>query len=281
MADGASFEIQNNDLLFTFTYDSYDDQLNISCLHITQFYEWDTIIGKGLDKSSSDHMKIVLSPKKLFELFCKFKDGLLNEYSKVNLQNKMKAQDCPIAIEIITYAPFDPEQSDVKQILLYAKNISTEERNCKKIQQRDSQVDNLLSVIKQMSVEMQDIKFRMKRAEKTADFAAQKIKDLETRNIYTKEEVNNLVTNFNDAIRDAIRIDVYRKQEIDEITKKCMSEEDSINVYEKITTRMNEIDTKIGNYQTSFNDLVEKLNAKQLYSKEEIDSLLAQCVKNA
>jgi DNA repair ATPase RecN len=218
-------------------------------LHITQFYEWDTIIGKGLDKSSSDHMKIVLSPKKLFELFCKFKDGLLNEYSKVNLQNKMKAQDCPIAIEIITYAPFDPEQSDVKQILLYAKNISTEERNCKKIQQRDSQVDNLLSVIKQMSVEMQDIKFRMKRAEKTADFAAQKIKDLETRNIYTKEEVNNLVTNFNDAIR--------------------------------ITTRMNEIDTKIGNYQTSFNDLVEKLNAKQLYSKEEIDSLLAQCVKNA
>jgi len=160
MADINSFSIEEQELSYSFAFDPYGNQMRISCV-CPQFHEWETTICDDLEKSSSDHMRIILSPKKLFELFTKFKFNQLNDYSKIILQKKMKAPDCPVSIEIITYAPFDQDQSDVKQILLEPKNISIEERNCKKIQQRDFQVENLSAIIKHTSHEINEIKEKM------------------------------------------------------------------------------------------------------------------------
>lgn len=209
MDDNSQFAIKYGDLNYLFAFDIFGKQLRIACKHPTQFYEWETTITEDLEKSSNEHMKLTMSPDHLFDLFTKYKHGQLNEYTEITLQEKMKSHTVEISIVIISHAPFDHDESESKQILLYPKNISTKERNSRILQQRDLHIDTLSNKVKELSDEINKLKTKI--LDPGND---------EKLDIYKKEELDQKFWLYNHTIETRILCDFAKiKEEMDEIKK--------------------------------------------------------------
>jgi len=97
-------EISFTDPTHTFDYKIEYDEIN-NCTHIcvthtSDFFKWSKTIADDLTENVYGHIKIVLTPKDVYNIFCKFHNKSLSANYKIILPEKYKHATYPLSIEI-------------------------------------------------------------------------------------------------------------------------------------------------------------------------------------
>jgi len=205
----AEFTFTEYDFDYKIAYGQQNNSITLCIVHNTEFLQWSKTITTNLTESTSEHMKITLTPKNLYNILFDYSQGKLPERYKVILPDNFKHPDVPLPIEIQSTMDYK-EEWDIKIITLEPLSVPSEKRFELKLIQRDKQITALTSQIDYLTAQMKELvaKFDMI--------------DMNTININTNVDMNTDVKNNHryiskkEAYATFARIDdYYTKEESD------------------------------------------------------------------
>jgi len=139
---------------YKFNYDLEEDTLEIISEHTKEFFKWVLKIDQPFKSSPGAELGYNLSPKHLFKILSDFKNGKINQYLKVEIEDKFNEGDEQedIEIQITIFATYDTNLSDKKILVLEAEPISSEQRLIKKYNKNEEQMNVMRNEIDSLKI---------------------------------------------------------------------------------------------------------------------------------
>jgi len=153
-----------HDFDYKISYDWDNNKLSFDVTHNKEFLKWSGFVSRNLTESTSNGIKITLSPKSIFNIFTAYFTGDLADRYKIVLPKtynyKIDNELVPIRIEIHSTMEYQ-EEWDIKIIELYPEYVPVEQRLESKMKliekrfetkldQRDKLIESLIARIEKL-----------------------------------------------------------------------------------------------------------------------------------
>lgn len=148
-------------------YDEGNNCVTIASTHNSEFLEWSTKIRNSLTEGTSINMKVVLSPKTIYQIFKDYSQGTLSKMYRVVLPDSFEHEWAPLRLAIHSTMEYQDEW-DIKIIDLDPVDVPNEKRfEAKlaqrdkifdaKLAQRDKLIETLTAKVDEMSIKMDEM----------------------------------------------------------------------------------------------------------------------------
>lgn len=141
-----SFNIHVGPFKYTFHLHDTHDGVDISCVHIHEFYLWKEWIDWSFKCPKASTIGYNLNPKHFFKIFSDYSKNIANEYIGISIQDTFKKFDDgkKIIIDITLYAVYDKEIFDVITVQLSPRFRSELELRTLKLRREDSLLKKMI-----------------------------------------------------------------------------------------------------------------------------------------
>jgi hypothetical protein len=151
-------EFSMGPFLYKTKYNSDKDKLKITAIHTKEFFTWKTTIKEPLKSMPESEVGYNLSSKHLAKILCDLKNGKINEYLKVHIQDNFEDDESNLEIHITIFATYDTNLFDKKTLVLEPQMVTSEQRLMKKLDQRDD-------LLFKMNLALENLTERVKKLE--------------------------------------------------------------------------------------------------------------------
>jgi len=152
---------------FEIDYDEKNNHVTIRTTHNSEFLEWGTKIIASLTEGTSVNMKVVLSPKTIYQIFKDYSQGTLSKMYRVAIPDNFEHEWAPLHLAIHSTMEYQDEW-DIKIISLDPMEVPNEKRFESKLvhrdrlfdaklAQRDKLIDALTAKLEEMSIKMDEM----------------------------------------------------------------------------------------------------------------------------
>lgn len=192
-------EISFNDPEHVFDYKIEYAEINkctrICVTHTSDFFKWSKTIANDLTESTSEHIKITLTPKDIYNIFNGYHNNSLSGNYKIILPDKCKHEAHPLSIEI--HIRFEHnDEIDTKIITLEPELMPFEQRFKLQLEQRDKQFELMLKKrdeqLEELTTEIRMLRSQTKTKKATSKTNSTNIKKDTSKKFVKAETITNV-----------------------------------------------------------------------------------------